>query len=279
VNELDYAHFCTLMLQRSGLVLTPEKVYLVRSRIDPVALQSGMTDAAAVLQAIRLRGDERLIRRCVDAMATHESYFFRDGTPFEQLKTRLLGPLIAARTARRALRVWSCACSSGQEAYSIAILLKEWGPALDGWRIEIVATDMSEPILEKARSGLYTQFEVQRGLSTERLLRWFRKSGDQWEVTQAIRDMVTFRRHNLMEGVSGMGQFDLVFCRNVLIYFDRQKKSEILGALVGAMAPDASLFLGSAETVIGLTQALEPAPDLRGVYRMAATRPALATAV
>ncbi|MDX2235097.1 MAG: protein-glutamate O-methyltransferase CheR [Hyphomonadaceae bacterium] len=279
MNDLDFAHFCALMLQRSGLVLTPDKAYLVRSRIDPLAIQCGMADAAAVLQAIRLRPDERLIRRCVDAMATHESYFFRDGTPFEQLKTRLLGPLIAARAPRRALRIWSCACSSGQEAYSVAMLLKEWGPALDGWRIEIVATDMSEPILEKARTGLYTQFEVQRGLSTERLLRWFGKSGDQWQVSPAIRDMVTFRRHNLMDGVSGMGQFDLVFCRNVLIYFDRPKKAEILNALAGAMAPDAALFLGSAETVIGLTQALEPAPDLRGVYRIAAARASLAAAV
>lgn len=276
MTDADFAHFCSVIYQRSGLVLSPDKSYLVRSRIDPVAVQNGFADSAALIASLRLRPDERIIRKCVDAMATHESYFFRDGTPFELLKTRLLGPLIAARANRRALRIWSCACSSGQEPYSIAILMREWGIALEGWRIEIVATDMSEPILDRARTGLYSQFEVQRGLSTERLLRWFRKVGEQWQVADSVREMVTFRRHNLLEGVSGMGQFDLIFCRNVLIYFDRDKKTESLNAIAGILPPDGALFLGSAETVIGLTQALEPVPEMRGVYKLSAQRAGLA---
>lgn len=264
----DYDHFCALVLKRSGLVLTADKTYLVGSRLDPIALRLGLTGTPALLAALRRDGDERLIQQCVDAMATHESYFFRDGTPFEQLKNNILGPLAAARASRRSLRIWSAACSSGQEAYSIAMLLQEWSVQLTGWSIEIIATDMSEGVLEKARSGIYSHFEVQRGLSSERLIRFFQKRGDSWEVSPALKKMITFKKHNLLDGITGLGVFDLIFCRNVLIYFDRQKKSEILEQIARAMAPDGCLFLGSAETVIGLTKSMDPAPGLRGVYRL-----------
>ena len=179
----------------------------------------------------------------------------------------VLPALIAARRVSKTLRIWCAACSSGQEPYSVAMVLQEFAMQLTGWRIEIVATDLSEQILRKARSGLYSDFEVRRGLSAERLRRFFRQDGVTWEISPAIRQMVTFRSHNLLHGTAGMGRFDLVLCRNVLIYFDVEQKRRILDDLARCLADDGTLFLGSAETVIGITEAFELTPGSRGLYR------------
>jgi len=277
MTDLDFDHFRQLVRQRSGLALTPDKGYLVLSRLAPIARAEGLADVPALLVRLRAGAPEALLRRCVDAMATHESFFFRDGTPFNLLASRVLPELIAARRASRSLRIWCAACSSGQEPYSVAMLLQEAAGALAGWRTEIVATDMSESILEKARAGLYTDFEVQRGLSEARLARWFNREGTAWRVSPALRQMVSFRTHNLLQGAAGLGTFDVIFCRNVLIYFDVPQKRAIFNDLARAVADGGALFLGSAETVIGITDAFELTPGAPGLYRPA-TAPAARTA-
>ncbi|MBS0295632.1 MAG: protein-glutamate O-methyltransferase CheR [Proteobacteria bacterium] len=263
----EFDHFCQAVKARSGLSLTAEKGYLVRSRLAPVARSEGLADVPALLAKLKAGAPEELMQRCVDAMATHESYFFRDGTPFEQLAQVVVPELVAARPAARSLRIWCAAASSGQEPYSVAMVLQELGGLLAGWRTEIVATDMSAPILRKARDGIYSDFEVRRGLSPERLGRWFSKVGEAWQVSPALKQMITFRPHNLLQGVAGLGTFDIILCRNVLIYFEVERKREILAQLATALAPDGRLFLGSAETVLGVSSVFEAAPEARGLYR------------
>ncbi|WP_421729598.1 CheR family methyltransferase [Brevundimonas sp.] len=263
----DYDHFCRLIRQKSGLVLTPEKAYLVSSRLAPLARAEGLGTVENLLALLRAGASDALVQQAVDVMATHESYFFRDTAPFEQLANAVLPPLIAARQTQRSLRIWCAACSSGQEPYSVAMILKEMGPKLAGWKLDILATDMSEPILRKASTGLYNDFEVNRGLSPERQTRWFKRETDGWRVSPALQQMVRFRPHNLLQGSAGLGVFDVVFCRNVLIYFDIETKRQILDHVRRAMAPDGSLLLGSAETVLGVSSAVEPVPGLRGLYR------------
>ena len=261
----DYDHFCSVVTARSGLMLGPDKAYLVQSRLEPVARALGLDGVPAVLAAFR-KGGSDIVSRCVDAMATHESLFFRDGTPFEQLKT--LMPAIAnVRAAGAPLRAWCAACSSGQEPYSLAILARELSYLLGGRRLEIIATDMSEPVLAKARAGVYSAFEVQRGLSPERCNRWLKPSPGGFEISPEIRSAVTFRRHNLLEGALAGGPFDIVFVRNVLIYFDRERKVRVLDQIARVMAPDGALFLGGAETPVTLTDTLEAIPNTRAAYR------------
>jgi chemotaxis protein methyltransferase CheR len=267
MTDPDFDHFCNLMRARSGFVLTPDKAYLVRSRLDPVARSAGLAGTAELLAHLRRDNPEALISRCVEAMAIHESFFFRDGAPFEQMAQIVLPKLIDARRNARALRIWCAACSSGQEPYSVAMVLQEFAFQLTGWRLEIFATDLSEAILRKARSGLYSEFEVNRGLSPERQRRWFTKEGYFWQVSPTLQQMVTFRPHNLIQGTAGVGMFDIIFCRNVLIYFDVEQKRRVLEDLSRSLASDGALFLGSAETVIGLTESFELTPGTRGLYR------------
>jgi len=270
----DFDNFCRIVRDRTGIVLTPDKAYLVSSRLAPIARSEGLAGVPALLAVLRTRPLEALVQRCVDSMATHESSFFRDGTPFEQLAGEVLPALIAARQGVRSLRIWCAACSSGQEPYTVAMVLQELGAQLANWRLDVVATDMSAPILAKARAGLYSDFEVRRGLSPERLKRWFTPQGANWQVAPALRQMVQFRPHNLLQSAAGLGTFDIILCRNVLIYFDLERKRQILDDLSRALAPDGALYLGSAETVLGVTAAFQPTPGARGLYRRAPTQTA-----
>lgn len=265
----DYDHFCQLIRTRSGLVLTPEKAYLVTSRLTPLARAEGLASVPELLARIRANPVEGLVTRCVEAMATHESFFFRDVAPFEQLARQVLPDLIEARRGAKSLRILCAACSSGQEPYSIAMLLQEMAGRMVGWKLDILATDMSEAILRKARSGVYSDFEVRRGLTEERRKRWFTQDGACWRVSPALQQLVTFRAHNLLHGSAGLGGFDIIFCRNVLIYFDVEQKRRVLGELRRVLPDDGYLFLGSAETVIGVSNAFELAPGARGLYRPA----------
>lgn len=267
MTDLDFEHFCRMVRDRSGLVLTSSKAYLVLSRLEPVARSEKLPDVAALLALLRKGAPETLVQRCVDALATHESYFFRDVTPFEVLSNLVVPGLIHARQSGGKLRIWCAACSSGQEAYSVAMTLHELGHKLAGLSVEIVATDMSEPILQKARAGLYSDFEVKRGLSEARLSRWFTPEGAAWKISPVLQKMVQFKAHNLLQGSAGLGIFDVIFCRNVLIYFDIDNKRRILDGLGPALAPDGTLILGSAETVLGVTKAFENMPGARGLYR------------
>lgn len=262
----DYDFIRKLLKQRSGLMLSAEKQYLVESRLMPVAQRNGIPNLLELARRLRIGTDEALIAEVVEAMTTNETFFFRDRVPFEHVRTFILPALMAARERHKRIRIWCAAASTGQEPYSIAMGIREMGAALDGFRIEIVATDLSNEVLEKARAGIYSQFEVQRGLPIQLLVKYFTQTGDLWQIAPDIRAMVQFRNLNLLSDFSRLGMFDLIVCRNVLIYFDQPTKTDVLDRLARITAHDGFLILGAAETTIGLTQAFKSLPDKRGLY-------------
>jgi chemotaxis protein methyltransferase CheR len=278
MTPLDYEYLQKLLKERSGLMLSADKKYLLESRLIPLARKAAVAGISELVQKMK-GGSEALIHDVVEAMTTNETFFFRDKTPFDHFKETVIPELIQARASRRSLRIWCAASSTGQEPYSLAMILKEMGPALNGWRIEIVATDLSPEVLEKSRAGLYTQFEVQRGLPIQLLVRHFKQVGAMWQLNADTKSMVQFRQFNLLQDFAPLGKFDVIFCRNVLIYFDQAAKTDIFNRLMKANEPDGYLFLGAAETVVGLTDSYRVCPKRRGVYlpnaaRSAATGPA-----
>jgi len=266
-----FAFLAGLVKARAGIVLTADKGYMLETRLGPLLRREALPGLDAL--ALRLRGGraEALAAEVVEALTTNESSFFRDGKPFEHLR-RLMPRLAAARPPGQALRVWSAACSSGQEAYSIAMTAMELGPALGGRRVDILGTDISREMLDRAQEGVFTQFEVQRGLPVQMLVKYFRQEGSRWRIAPELRAMVRWQPFNLLDDPRGLGRFDVIFCRNVLIYFDAPTKSRVLGRLAGILAADGALYLGGAETVLGLSDRLVPTPGERGVYEPA--RPA-----
>jgi chemotaxis protein methyltransferase CheR len=259
--------------ERSGLDLSPDKQYLVESRLLPLARRSGLGGISDLVQKMR-SGAESLTVQVVEAMTTNETFFFRDKIPFDNLRDGVLPGLIQSRAGRRSLRIWSAACSTGQEPYSIAMALREYGAALAGWRIEIVATDLSQEVLEKSKAGLYSQFEVQRGLPIQLLVKYFTQLGEFWQLSADIRGMVQHRQLNLLQDFSHLGKFDVIFCRNVLIYFDQETKTTIFERLARVLEPDGTLMLGAAESVVGITDVFRPGPDRRGTYQLNPARAA-----
>jgi chemotaxis protein methyltransferase CheR len=253
----------------SGLSIGMDKLYLLEARLAPVLRTHGLSDLDAL--AARLRaGSPALERELVEVMTTNESSFFRDDKPFTHARTQALPRLHAARPPKTKLRIWSAAASTGQEAYSLAIIVAESRALLGVREVEIVGTDIAREPLARARDGLYTQFEVQRGLPMQTLVRYFRKDGPNWRIAENIRDMASFRQWNLLDDLRPLGTFDIVFCRNVLIYFDPPTKARALEAIAKQMAPDGVLYLGGAETVLGVTDRFVPIPGDRGVYGPAA---------
>ncbi|HWI26413.1 MAG TPA: protein-glutamate O-methyltransferase [Stellaceae bacterium] len=262
----DFDLLCRLLKDRSGLVLTRDKAYLLESRLLPVARKRNMKSLDELIAALRSRAEGELVRDVVEAMTTNESFFFRDIKPFDQFKNFVLPQLLKSRATRKSIRIWSAACSSGQEPYSLAMLLSEEKARLAGWSIEIIATDLSTEILEKAQAGAYSQFEVQRGLPIQLLVKYFKQNGDRWQIDPAIRGMVKFRCLNLLDDFTPMGHFDVVFCRNVLIYFDQPTKTTVLERVSRMLPPDGFLYLGGAETVIGITDKFQSLAEQRGIY-------------
>jgi len=256
----------------SGLVIGPDKTYLLETRLASILKQHGLRDLDALADRVRPDGTGALERQVIEAMTTNESFFFRDDKPFTHFRNNALPRLQAARPAQARLRVWSAASSSGQEAYSLAIILAEAAASMNGRGVDIVGTDISAEQVERARAGLYTQFEVQRGLPIQYLMKYFRKEDANWRLTDTIRTRVTFREWNLLTDLRPLGQFDVVFCRNVLIYFDQATKRRALDAIARQMASDGLLYLGGAETVLGITDRFTPIPGEHGVYAPAATR-------
>ncbi len=265
ISSTDYAFFRTFLYARSGLALSDDKHYLLESRLMPVARQIGASSLAQLVDRLKQPHEDRTRKAVVEAMTTNESLFFRDKQPFDAFISVVLPTLHAARPAGRELRIWSAAASTGQEPYSLAMLLQEHAAKIPGRRVEIISTDISGEALERARSGLYTQFEVQRGLPVRYLLKHFAKEGDNWRISQDIRRMVTFREFNLLESPVLLGKFDVIFCRNVLIYFDLETKREVLGRLETVLARDGFLVLGGAETVVGITDRFKPSPAQRAL--------------
>jgi chemotaxis protein methyltransferase CheR len=266
VTPADYDYLRKLLKERSGLVLAADKQYLVESRLLPVAHRAGIGTLAELVQKLRGMKNEPLVTEVAEAMTTNESFFFRDKLPFEHFRETIMPALLAARAAQRRIRIWCAAASTGQEPYSLAMSLKEMGEKIAGRNIEIVATEFSTQVLEKAKSGIFSQFEVQRGLPIRLLVKYFDQIGDSWQINPDVRAMVQFRPFNLLLEFTHLGPFDLVFCRNVLIYFDQETKTRVLDRIARIMEHDGYLVLGAAETVVGLTDSFKPLPDRRGVY-------------
>ena len=263
-EEFDYLR--RLLKERSGLTLAAEKDYLLESRLTPVARRNGLAGLGEIVAQLRQPGNAALAIAVTEAMTTNETFFFRDRIPFDHLRDTILPALVTARAREKRIRIWCTAAASGQEPYSIAMLLNGLMPQLAGYRVDILATDLSSEVIERAKAGVYSQFEVQRGLPIQLLVKHFSKNGEVWEIAPELRAMVQFRTLNLLHDFSPLGQFDIVFCRNVLIYFDQPTKSAVLQRVARQMPDDAYLVLGAAETVVGLTDAFKPVPDRRGLY-------------
>jgi chemotaxis protein methyltransferase CheR len=266
VTPHDYDYLRRLLRERSGLVLAADKQYLVESRLLPVARRAGLAGLPDLVQRLRAANAEAMAVDVVEAMTTNESFFFRDKIPFEHFRDTIIPTLVTSRAAQRRIRIWCAASSTGQEPYSLAMSLKEMSEATAGWRIEIIATDLSNEVLEKAKSGIDSQFEVQRGLPIALLIKYFTQTGDTWQIAPDIRAMVQFRPLNLLGDFAHLGVFDVVFCRNVLIYFDQETKTDVLERLARVTDRDGYLVLGAAETVVGLTESFKPIQERRGLY-------------
>ena len=262
----DFDYIADLVKKRSGLVLTRDKVYLVESRLAPVARRHGLASVDDLARKIRTNPPESLLREITEAMTTNESFFFRDKCPFELFETVILPHLLEARQAVKTLRIWCAASSTGQEPYSLAMILRGMAEQLKDWRVDIAATDISGEVIERAKRGVYSQFEVQRGLPIQMLVENFRKVDEHWEIDAALRNMVQFRTFNLLDDYRGLGAFDVVFCRNVLIYFDPPTKKDVLDRIARQMPADGYLVLGSAETVLGVTESFKMTDAKRGLY-------------
>jgi chemotaxis protein methyltransferase CheR len=273
VTPPDYEYLRKLLKERSGLDLSADKQYLIESRLLPLSRKSGLSGISELVQKMK-GGAAAITTQVVEAMTTNETFFFRDKVPFDHFRGSIMPELLQARASRKSVRIWCAAGSTGQEPYSLAMCLKEMGAALAGWRIEILATDLSQEVLEKSKAGIYSQFEVQRGLPIQMLVKYFKQTGEFWQVNADVRAMVQHRQLNLLHDFSQLGVFDVIFCRNVLIYFDQETKINIFGRLAKMTEPDGFLVLGAAETVVGLTDVFKPFPERRGLYRPSAARAA-----
>jgi chemotaxis protein methyltransferase CheR len=241
-----------MLKKESGLILDDSKIYLVESRLEPIAKAEGFGSIDELTRRLQHDAAPSLRRRVIEAMTTNETSFFRDITPFTVLKSAVLPKLIKANEGAKRLRIWSGACSTGQEAYSIAFSVGDTSE-LSGWDVKILGTDIAEKVLERATAGVYTQHEVQRGLGVAYLVRFFTQQGTDWAIKPEIKRMVEFRQLNVLHDFARFGPFDVIFFRNILIYFDASTKKQILERIAGVLSPSGVLFLGGTETPLGIT--------------------------
>ncbi|MFK7791191.1 MAG: protein-glutamate O-methyltransferase CheR [Devosiaceae bacterium] len=267
MTPADYDFLRTFLKERSGLMLSNDKQYLIESRLLPVARKEGLDTISALVAKLKTPLGRAAGEKVVEAMTTNESFFFRDKTPFDHFSNVMLPDMMEERKAQRKIRIWCAAASTGQEPYSLAMIIKDMGLKASSFRFDILGTDLSREVLDRAKAGTYSQFEVQRGLPIQMLLNHFTQKGETWEISAAIRQMVQYRPLNLFDSFGALGTFDIVFIRNVLIYFEQDAKVEILERVAKQMAPDGYMVLGAAETVVGLTQAFKAVPGSRGLYK------------
>jgi chemotaxis protein methyltransferase CheR len=260
----DLQFLASFLKREAGLALPPEKAQMAETRLLPLARRRGFKDVGAFLAEVR--GGNGLGRALIAAMTTHESYFFRDKPSFDQFRDVMLPALMASRTATRRLRIWSAGASTGQEPYSLAMVVEALGDRLAGWKIGILASDIDPDVIERARQGLYSQFEILRGLPIQMLARHFSRDGEDWRVSEALRKRVDFKVLNLLDSFQKLGSFDVIFCRNVLLHFDAGAKQDVLRRLRGVLAPDGYLVLGSDETSVSHIPGLEPLQGARGAF-------------
>ncbi len=261
ITKADYETLRKILLENSGHALGVDKEYLVDRRLGPVATSLGLENVAQLVNLLRISADRRIIKLVCAAMTTNESLFFRDHRPFQLLRNQLLPELMERRRDTRRIRIWSAAASTGQEAYSIAITVAEM-PRLADWTVEIVGTDYSPEVVERAKQGIFNHFEVQRGLPVTHLVKYFRQVDEGFQINDRLRQSVTFREGNLLEDFQHLGPFDLVFCRNVLIYFGPDGRRDVLNRLSRVLTDDGYLFLGSSETALGLTERFSSIPGM-----------------
>lgn len=268
MNRAAFDYFADLLRRESGLHMTPEKYYLLETRLHPIVQQQGVGGIDGLASMLRRDESNNAVRQAVvEAMATHETSFFRDALPFERLRDTVLPLMAKTRAGAKSIRIWCAACASGQEAYSVAMLLREYGAPFDDWKIEITGTDLSHSVIEKAQKGAYTQFEVQRGMPARLLVKYFTQEGDVWRIRADLREMVSFRQANLLQPPPlPAGSMDIVFCRNVLMYLDASSRVRVLQGLRGVMHTGSVLFLGAAETAGGLGEMFRPVAGMAGLY-------------
>ncbi|MFN8191895.1 MAG: protein-glutamate O-methyltransferase CheR [Nocardioidaceae bacterium] len=269
IAATDFDFISSLVRERSSIVLEPGKEYLIEARLLPLARERGAGSVADLVSELRRSPMGQLRDKVVEAMTTNETSFFRDAHPFTAMSDHILPDLLRARSGERSINIWSAACSSGQEAYSIAMLIQDLVGADPSWRVRILATDIAPSMLERVKEGIYSQFEVNRGLPAALLIRHFRKVGLQWQIDESLRRMVETRLVNLDQEFVNISRMDIIFLRNVLIYFDMATKKRILARVRRAMRPDAYLFLGGAETTLNLDDSFERVQIGRApVYRL-----------
>lgn len=268
MNEQDLKIICDFAKEQAGIVLNLSKAYLVESRLGALAVEHGFVDIGALARGLKL-APQAVKKDVVDALTTNETFFFRDKTPFTLFEENILPSLLKARTAGAKIRIWCAAASTGQEPYSLAMMILKHKRALGLRSVEIVATDISSAAIKRAKDGLYTQFEVQRGLPVQMLMEHFTQEGTQWRISEEIRSMVKFSELNLMAPFAQVGNVDVVFCRNVLIYFNSDTKRKVLDGVAAILKPDGFLVLGAAETMMGHSEKFERGDAKRGLYQLA----------
>jgi chemotaxis protein methyltransferase CheR len=264
MTPAEFEILAQLLKRRSGIALAPDRMRFAVGRLTPLAALYGFKDAGALVRT--LQDKEALAVAATEALTTSDSSFFRDKQPFDCFRDVLLPSLIKQRARDRRLRIWSAGAARGQEPYSLAMILEEMRQQMPGWTIDVLATDMNAEFMASAKEGVYDRFEVQRGLPAPMLARHFRREGDNWRLSNSIRQSVEFRVFNLLDTFAGLGPFDIIFCRNVLIYFDAKTKDDVARRLVGCLAHDGYLVLGVAETALDLNGALAPLPQARSIY-------------
>jgi chemotaxis protein methyltransferase CheR len=264
IDREGFEYVSTLVRNDAGLVLETGKEYLVEARLRPLAQEAGLTSVQAFIQRLRTPSGSPMRRRVIEAMTTNETSFFRDVHPFESLKKRILPLVIASRREERRLNIWSAACSTGQEPYTIAMIIKEHFPELASWSCRIIATDLSREVLARAQAGRYSQLEVNRGLPVQYLSRYFVRDKLDWEIKKDLRAMVEFVEMNLTRAWPPLPRVDIIFLRNVLIYFDVGVKRQIFEGMHRQLRHDGYLLLGNCETTLGIHDGYERLPDDKG---------------
>jgi chemotaxis protein methyltransferase CheR len=265
MRQDDFAYLAHMLRRRSGLLLGRPKPEFIESRLAPVMRRFGFKDVGSLVAELR-HGRDALARAVTETMMTNESSFFRDRPSFELFRAKVLPELLARRAASKRLRIWSAACAAGQEAYSIAMILDDHKLPAQGWMVDVIATDISSEMIARAEQGLYSHFEVQRGLPIRRLVDHFSQESAGWRITEPLRRMVTFRPFNLLDSFGWLDDIDVVFCRNVLMYLDHKSKASVLDKISEILVPDGYLLLGSVETTQGLSTAFDPVAESPGIY-------------
>ena len=270
MTDQDFDFIRNLLKERSAIVLEPGKEYLVEVRLTPLVKQMNLTSISELVGQLRTQSNNVMYARIVEAMVTTETSFFRDHNPFEALRKTILPHLIDSRRPERSLTIWSAACSTGQEPYSLALLIREHFPELADWHVTILASDLSREVLTRAQEGRYNQSEINRGMSAALLVKHFEQHGTTWEVRPEVRRMVKFQEINLARSWPFMPRMDLVLLRNVMIYFDVESKKSILDRIARLLKPDGYLLLGSAETTLNLVDSFRRLDHLKsGFYQLA----------